>query len=77
MMYAARGARGLEVIPNYSFWKSLPFLIKVSRYYIKLKPGTTRIKFWSSEGWGVAVPKLLIKLIILWLVSIVSNLSFP
>ena len=30
-MYTWRGARGLEVIPNYSFWKGLPFLVKVSR----------------------------------------------
>ena len=28
-MYTQRGARGLEVIPNYSFWKDFPFLIKV------------------------------------------------
>ncbi len=28
-MYVQKGARGLEVIPNYSFWKDLPFLIKV------------------------------------------------
>ena len=30
-MYTRRGARGVEVIPNYSFWKGLPFLVKVSR----------------------------------------------
>ena len=28
-MYFMRGARGVEVIPNYTFWKDLPFLIKV------------------------------------------------
>ena len=29
-MYFMRGARGVEVIPNYTFWKDLPALIKVS-----------------------------------------------
>ena len=29
IMYFMRGARGVEVIPNYTFWKDLPFLIKV------------------------------------------------
>ena len=29
-MYKKKGARGLEVIPNYAFWKDLPFLIKVN-----------------------------------------------
>lgn len=28
-MYFAKGARGVEVIPNYVFWKDLPYLIKV------------------------------------------------
>ena len=28
--YKVKGARGSEVIPNFSFWKELPFLIKVS-----------------------------------------------
>ena len=28
-MYTQRGARGVEVIPNYAFWKDLPFLLKV------------------------------------------------
>ena len=28
-MYTQRGARGAEIIPNYSFWKDLPFLVKV------------------------------------------------
>ena len=28
-MYRIKGARGMEVIPNYAFWKDLPFLIKV------------------------------------------------
>ena len=32
-MYAAKGARGLEVIPNFEFWKSFPFLLKVSNDY--------------------------------------------
>ncbi|CAI8043558.1 Cation-dependent mannose-6-phosphate receptor [Geodia barretti] len=27
-MYTQRGARGVEVIPNYTFWKDLPFLLK-------------------------------------------------
>ena len=30
VMYFARGARGIEVIPNVSFWGDLPFLLKVS-----------------------------------------------
>ena len=30
IMYFMRGARGVEVIPNYTFWKDLPALIKVS-----------------------------------------------
>ena len=29
-MYTQRGARGAEIIPNYSFWKDLPFLVKVN-----------------------------------------------
>lgn len=28
-MYKVKGARGVEVIPNYTFWKDVPFLIKV------------------------------------------------
>jgi hypothetical protein len=28
IMYFYKGARGLEIIPNYMFWKDLPFLIK-------------------------------------------------
>ena len=28
-MYFMRGARGVEVIPNYTFWKDVPSLIKV------------------------------------------------
>ena len=28
-MYTKRGARGVAVIPNYAFWKDLPFLLKV------------------------------------------------
>ncbi len=28
-MYRVKGARGVEVIPNYTFWKEIPFLIKV------------------------------------------------
>ena len=28
-MYQVKGARGMEIIPNYAFWKDLPFLIKV------------------------------------------------
>ena len=32
-LYKWQGARGLEVIPQYTFWKDLPFLIKV--YHIK------------------------------------------
>jgi hypothetical protein len=27
-MYTKRGARGVEVIPNYAFWKDFPFLLK-------------------------------------------------
>jgi hypothetical protein len=27
-MYSQKGARGTEVIPNYTFWKDFPFLIK-------------------------------------------------
>ena len=29
-MYTQRGARGAEIIPNYSFWKDLPFLVMVN-----------------------------------------------
>ena len=29
-MYTKKGARGTEVIPNYTFWKEFPFLIKVN-----------------------------------------------
>ncbi len=29
-MYVVKGARGIEIIPNYSFWKMLPLYIKVS-----------------------------------------------
>ncbi|XP_064392216.1 cation-dependent mannose-6-phosphate receptor-like isoform X2 [Halichondria panicea] len=28
VMFQVKGARGIEVVPNYSFWKDLPFLIK-------------------------------------------------
>ena len=31
-MYTQKGARGTEVIPNYTFWKDFPFLIKVNTY---------------------------------------------
>ena len=31
-MYTKKGARGTEVIPNYTFWKEFPFLIKVNTY---------------------------------------------
>ena len=31
-MYTQRGARGMEVIPNYTFWKDFPFLIKVESH---------------------------------------------
>ena len=30
VMYFAKGARGIEVIPNITFWKDLPFLLKVN-----------------------------------------------
>ena len=30
-MYFVRGARGIEIIPNVNFWKSLPVLIMVSK----------------------------------------------
>ena len=33
-MYTKRGARGVEVIPNYTFWKDLPFLLKVKTMII-------------------------------------------
>ena len=29
-MYFVKGARGIEVIPNYTFWKDFPFLLKVN-----------------------------------------------
>ncbi len=29
IMFQVKGARGIEVVPNYTFWKDLPFLIKV------------------------------------------------
>lgn len=29
IMYFARGARGVEVIPNFEFWASIPGLVKV------------------------------------------------
>lgn len=29
--YKFKGAKGVEVIPNLSFWKELPFLIKVQK----------------------------------------------
>ena len=29
-MYRVKGARGMEVVPHYAFWKDVPFLIKVS-----------------------------------------------
>ena len=32
VMYNAKGARGVEMIPNYTFWKDLPFLIKVGKH---------------------------------------------
>ena len=31
-MYRVKGARGMEVIPHYAFWKDVPFLIKVSTH---------------------------------------------
>ena len=31
VMYTAKGARGVEMIPNYTFWRDLPFLIKVAQ----------------------------------------------
>ncbi len=30
IMYKVRGARGLEVIPQYLFWKDFPFMLVVS-----------------------------------------------
>ena len=27
--YKVKGARGVEMIPNWSFWKDMPFLLKV------------------------------------------------
>ena len=29
VMYTVKGARGVEVVPNFTFWKTLPLLIKV------------------------------------------------
>ncbi len=29
VMFQVKGARGIEVVPNYTFWKDLPSLIKV------------------------------------------------
>ena len=29
ILYVVKGARGVEAIPNYTFWMTLPFLIKV------------------------------------------------
>ena len=34
VMYKVKGARGVEVIPNYLFWKSVPILIKVCQLYM-------------------------------------------
>ena len=31
-----RGARGVEVIPNLSFWKDFPFLLKVKYIHVVL-----------------------------------------
>ena len=33
IMYYAKGARGVEIIPNYHFWKDFPLLIKVGQIY--------------------------------------------
>lgn len=30
LMYFMKGARGVEIIPHYTFWKNFPFLIIVS-----------------------------------------------
>ena len=35
-MYRVKGARGSEVIPNVTFWKELPLLIKVNTYQLHL-----------------------------------------
>ncbi|KAF7265862.1 uncharacterized protein LOC143198053 [Rhynchophorus ferrugineus] len=34
ILYFARGARGVEVIPNYDFWASIPGLVKDGTIYI-------------------------------------------
>ena len=36
VMYFAKGARGIEVIPNITFWKDLPFLLKVNLTHFNL-----------------------------------------
>ena len=33
-----RGARGVEMIPNLSFWKDFPYLLKVNSLYIMHSP---------------------------------------
>ena len=42
IMYFAKGARGVEIIPNYHFWKDFPFLIKVRQAH-------THTHTWSIE----------------------------
>lgn len=37
-MYKVKGARGIEVVPHYEFWKSLPLLIKVWLGLFSLTP---------------------------------------
>lgn len=34
LMYFVKGAHGIEIIPNYIFWKSFPFLVAVSHVMI-------------------------------------------
>ena len=37
IMYKVRGARGLEVIPQYLFWKDFPFLLVVSWHALSVE----------------------------------------
>ena len=35
-MHFSRGAKGVEHIPNYEFWRTVPSLVKVSKPKFKL-----------------------------------------
>ena len=48
-LYRVKGARGVEMIPNYAFWKDIPFLIKV-RWWKRQVPLYSAVLLQQSSG---------------------------